>query len=84
MRVRQEIAAAAASLDRVDAVVFGGEIGADQPEIREAVAAGLVVLGVAGGLSTEQGQDRILSRAGAAVPVLLVHPREDLQIAVET
>jgi len=84
LRVRQEIAAAAASLDRVDAVVFGGEIGADQPEIREAVAAGLVVLGVAGGLSTEQGQDRILSRAGAAVPVLLVHPREDLQIAVET
>jgi len=32
--VRREIAAAATSLDRLDAVVFTGEIGWDQPEVR--------------------------------------------------
>ena len=83
-RVRQEIAAAAASLSRLDAVVFTGEIGADQPEIRESVAAGLSVLGLSGGLDPGQERDRVLSAAGAEVPVLLVHPREDLQIAIET
>lgn len=81
LRARQEIAAAATSLDRVDAVVFSGEIGADQPEVREAIAAGLAVLGVRSGLETTQQQDRILSADGTAVA--LVHPDEQRQIARE-
>lgn len=81
LRVRQEVAAAAALLPRLDALVFTGEIGADQPEIREAVCAGLPVLGLTGGLSTAQDEDGVVSRSG--VPVLLVHPEENLQIAAE-
>jgi acetate kinase len=81
LRVRQEIAAAAANLDRLDAVVFGGEIGADQPEIREAVSAGLSVLGLYGDLDPAQDKNRMVSTRG--VPVLLVHPDEQRQIAIE-
>lgn len=81
LRARQEIAAAAASLDRVDAIVFSGEIGADQPEVREAIAAGLGVLGVRPGLDEAQDTDHVLSTAGT--PVLLVHPDEQRQIARE-
>jgi acetate kinase len=79
LRIRQELAAAAMSLERIDALVFTGEIGADQPEVREAVCAGLPLLGIHGGLSTDQDTDRRLSVSG--IPVLLVHPREDAQIA---
>ncbi|WP_230313456.1 acetate/propionate family kinase [Nakamurella alba] len=81
LRVRQEIAAAAASLDRLDAVVFSGEIGADQPEVRELVAAGLPVLSVHGGLDTSQDEDHVISRGG--VPVLVVRPDEQRQLAIE-
>ncbi|MEO3743422.1 acetate kinase [Plantactinospora sp. B5E13] len=83
-RVRRELAAAATGLDRLDALVFTGEIGWDQPEVRHDVCAGLGLLGV--GLP-EQGNretDSIISAPGAAVPVLVVEPREDLQVAAET
>ncbi|MGY5883184.1 acetate/propionate family kinase [Modestobacter lacusdianchii] len=83
LRLRQEVAVAAASLDRLDAVVFTGEIGADQPEVREAVAAGLPVLGLREGLSTAQDVDAVVSPIGAQVPVVLVHPEEERQIAAE-
>jgi hypothetical protein len=43
------------------------------------VAAGLTVLGVAGGLDAAQDRDHVISRSG--VPVLLVHPDEQRQIA---
>jgi acetate kinase len=79
LRARQEIAAAAVSLSQLDAVVFSGEIGADQPEVRESVAAGLTVLGVAGGLDAAQDRDHVISRSG--VPVHHVHPAQQRQIA---
>jgi acetate kinase len=81
LRARQEIAAAATSLDRLDALVFSGEIGADQPEVREAISSGLGVLGIHAGLDPRQDQNRIISISG--VPVLLVHPDEQRQIALE-
>jgi acetate kinase len=82
LRARQEIAAAAVSLSQLDAVVFSGEIGADQPEVRESVAAGLTVLGVAGGLDAVQDRGHVIS--GSGVPaVLLVRPDEQRQIAQE-
>jgi acetate kinase len=81
LRARQEIAAAAASLSQLDAIVFSGEIGADQPEVRESIAAGLTVLGVAAGLDPAQDRDHAIS--GGGVPVLLVRPDEQRQIARE-
>ncbi|WP_256069777.1 MULTISPECIES: acetate/propionate family kinase [unclassified Streptomyces] len=85
---RRGIAAMAASLDRLDALVFTGEIGEDQPEIREAVCAGLRTLGPAGGLRVPVGGSQapaeLLSGPGAETPVVLVPTGEARQVAVET
>jgi acetate kinase len=83
-RVRRELAAAATSLDRLDALVFTGEIGWDQPEVRADVAAGLSLLGVPGDLVSETDGDGPISPPGAAVPVLVVRPREELQLCRDT
>lgn len=84
------IAAMAASLDRLDALVFTGEIGEDQPEVREEICTRLPVLGVRGGLSVpsekklrEDGACRI-DAPGTDVPVLVVATGETQQIAEET
>ena len=80
-RVRRELAAAAASLDRIDALVFTGDIGWDQPETAEAVAGGLGALGIAGGLSRTRDHDAVISPPGAKVPVLTLRSREELELA---
>jgi acetate kinase len=79
LRVRQEVAAAAACLPRLDALVFTGEIGTDQPEIREAVTAGLPVLGLRPGLDSGHDEDQVLAAGPPAV--VLVKTREELEIA---
>jgi acetate kinase len=82
---RRGIAAMAASLDRLDALVFTGEIGEDQPEVREDVCARLGVLGLGGGLlAPAPGRPRIVSSPGAAVPVVVVPTGETAQVARET
>ncbi|HEY0700545.1 MAG TPA: acetate kinase [Micromonospora sp.] len=83
-RVRREIAAAASSLDRLDALVFTGEIGWDQPEVREAVCAGLGQLGVPLPVHGNLDDDGLVGPADAAVGVLVVQPREELEIARQT
>jgi acetate kinase len=83
-RVRRELAAAATSLDRIDAIVFTGEIGWDQPEVRRDVCAGLGLLGVPLPVTGNLDHDGAISPADAAVPVLVVEPREELQIARDT
>ncbi|MGM1062012.1 acetate/propionate family kinase [Saccharothrix sp. Mg75] len=83
-RVRRELAAAATSLDRLDALVFTGEIGWDQPEVRADVVAGLSLLGVPADLVADPGGDGPVSPPGAAVPVLVVRPREELQLCRAT
>ncbi|WP_245900919.1 acetate/propionate family kinase [Prauserella shujinwangii] len=45
-RVRRELAAMSASLDRIDALVLTGAIGEHQPEVVQEVTAGLGVLGI--------------------------------------
>ncbi|MFJ7213526.1 acetate/propionate family kinase [Amycolatopsis sp. NPDC098790] len=80
-RARRELAAVAASLDRIDALVFTGDIGWDQPEVAEAVAGGLGVLGLRGGLSRNRERDAVISSSGARVPVLAVRSREELSLA---
>ncbi len=85
---RRGIAAMAASLDRLDALVFTGEIGEDQPEVREAVCAGLTTLGLTGGLRVPAGGSEapaeLLSDPGADTPVVLVPTGETRQVALET
>jgi acetate kinase len=82
--VRRGLAAMVASLSRIDALVFTGEIGWAQSEVRQAVCAGLRVLGVRGALANLAPgvDDGTVSTEG--VPVLAVRPREELQIASDT
>ncbi len=81
---RRGVAAMAASLDRLDALVFTGEIGEDQPEVREEVCAGLPVLGLAGGLralvAERPDRPEVVSGAGARVPVVVVATGEAQQV----
>lgn len=82
--VRRELAAEATSLDRIDALVFTGEIGWDQPEMREAVCTGLGILGVQSNLRGHRDEDGPLTVDGAGIPVLVVKPREELELAQST
>lgn len=77
-RVARELAAAATSLYRVDALVFTGEIGWDQPELREAITARLGQLGIRPAVSGNREDDGPAHVDG--VPVLVVKPREELQL----
>ncbi|MEV0388916.1 acetate/propionate family kinase [Nonomuraea sp. NPDC050643] len=82
-RVSREIAAAATSLERIDALVFTGEIGWDQAEVREAVCRRLGLLGVRPPAQGNRHDDGPVSAYDAAVPVLVVQVREELQLARE-
>jgi acetate kinase len=82
-RVRRELGAMAASLPKVDAIVFTGDIGLDQPEVVESVCGGLGILGIAGGLSRARGEDAVISPGTSKIPVLVVRSREELQLAAE-
>ncbi|TMR09259.1 acetate/propionate family kinase [Nonomuraea turkmeniaca] len=82
-RVSREIAAAATSLTRIDALVFTGEIGWDQPEVRAAVCRRLGLLGVQPPVSANRHEDGPVSAYDAAVPVIVVQVREELQLARE-
>jgi len=90
------IAAMAASLGGLDALVFTGGIGENAPTVRAEVARRLAFLGVAldadandsptpGGERTggDGAVDAAISAAGAAVATLVVHAREDHEIARE-
>lgn len=82
---RRGIAAMTASLDRLDALVFTGEIGEDQPEVREEVCAGLPALGLVGGLRAVVAErPEIISDPGARVPVVVVPTGEAQQVDLET
>ncbi len=82
-RIRREIAAAATSLDRIDAIVFTGEIGWDQPEVRAAICAGLRQLGITVPLDDATiDTDRIVTQP-PSTPVLVIEAQENLQLAIE-
>jgi acetate kinase len=78
-RAAAGIAAAATSLERIDAVVFTGGIGEHAGPLRAGIVVRLGVLGVAPIDTTENGKDRVL---GAGPPaVVRVEAREDLVMA---
>jgi acetate kinase len=83
-RLRSGIASMSAALGGVDALVFTGGVGEHNPGIRAHATAGLKFLGVAIDERLNAGagaEDREITAAGAPVRVLVIHAREDLEIA---
>ncbi len=84
----------AAAMDGLDVLVFTGGVGENAPRIRALACAGLGFLGIE--LDDASGADhppeaadgppagdREIGRPGAAVRVLVISAREDLEIAHE-
>ncbi len=83
-RARALLSGVVASLDRLDAIVFTGGVGENATEIRDGICDGLRLLGVTKPDPTiVLDADGVISGTSAAVPVLIVHAREDLEIARE-
>ncbi len=84
-RLRAAIAAMTASLGGLDALVFTGGVGEHAPVVRARAAEGLGFLGVElDPARNEAGpDDREIGADGAAVRVLVLAAREDLEIARE-
>jgi acetate kinase len=82
-RLRAGIAAMAAAMGGLDALVFTAGVGERAPQVRAAAAAGLGFLGVAldEGRNAAAEPDTDIGAAGAPVRVLVIHAREDLEIA---
>lgn len=84
--VKRWIGASAAVLGGLDALAFAGGIGENSRRVREAVCAGLGFLGV--GLDPDRNREPpetgIVSRDGAATPVVVVRTDEELVVARET
>ena len=87
-RLRAGIAAMTASLGGLDTLVFTGGVGERAPRVRALACEGLAFLGVeidplANDAAAGEA-DVAVSPAEAAVRVLVVPAREDLEIAVQT
>ncbi|MGI8904439.1 MAG: acetate/propionate family kinase [Solirubrobacteraceae bacterium] len=85
-RLRAKIAAMTAATQGTDALIFTGGVGERSPPIRAEACAGLGWLGV--NLDDHANAavghaDAEISAPGASVRALVVHAREDLQIAHE-
>ena len=76
-------AAMAASLDRIDALIFTGGVGENASEIVVAICSRLRTLGVPRVGAFRGGEDSVISTEQSAVAVLVIHAREDLAIAHE-
>ena len=82
-RLRSLIASMAAAMNGADAIVFTGGVGENAAQVRQAAANGLVFLGVEvdGALNSKIEGDGDVSASGAAVRTLVVHAREDVEVA---
>lgn len=84
-RLRREIGAVSASLDRLDALVFTGGVAEHQPGLLADLVNSLRLFDVAvDPVRARDSGDRVISPAGAAVPVLVITAREDLEMARQT
>jgi acetate kinase len=82
-RLQREIASLLPALPRLDALTFTGGAGEGEARLRADTCAGLGFLGL-GALSDESSpstEDRVVSHSGAMPVVLVIHAREDLEIA---
>jgi acetate kinase len=85
-RLRAQISAMVAALDGLDGLVFTGGAGEGSARLRRAACEGLGFLGVEVDAQRNEGDggdppDRVISPDGTAPVVLVVHAREDLEIA---
>ncbi len=82
-RLAAAIASMATAMGGIDALVFTGGVGESSARVRSAAASAVAFLGVEldPRLNDESKADGLLSEAGTVVPVVLVHAREDLEIA---
>jgi acetate kinase len=86
-RLRAAIAAMAAAAGGLDALVFTGAVGEGSDRVRTLACEGLAFLGVEiEGTGSEEplDGDADLTAPGASVRTLVIHAREDLEIARET
>jgi acetate kinase len=85
-RVRKMIGEYAAAMGGVDAVIFTAGVGENSPELREQFVKGLEFMGIT--IDPEKnkvrGEERIISKDGAPVKVLVIPTNEELMIALDT
>lgn len=86
-RIKKYIGQYAAEMGGLDAIVFTGGVGENSSEMREEACEGLEFMGVE--FDTEanagvRGTDKILSKAGSKVTVMVVQTNEELVIATDT
>ncbi|HEX2680280.1 MAG TPA: acetate/propionate family kinase, partial [Candidatus Dormibacteraeota bacterium] len=79
------IASMVAAMGGLDALVFTGGVGENAPDVRAAAVGGLRFLGVEidAGWNANVARDSDISAAGATVPTLVIHAREDVEVARE-
>jgi acetate kinase len=85
-RLRGSIAAMAAAMGGLDALAFTGGVGEGSATIRAGACEQLEFLGLAVDVSENAGGDgidRVISPLDAATAVLVLHAREDLEIAAQ-
>jgi acetate kinase len=85
-RLRASIAAMAAAMAGLDALAFTGGVGEGSAAIRAGACDGLEFLGLdvdSERNGSDEAGDRIISESDADKPVLLIHAREDLEIAAQ-
>jgi acetate kinase len=85
-RLRAKIGAMMTATQGADAVIFTAGVGENAPAIRSEACAGLQWLGVRIDENTNAsltGAEGDISAPGVAVRILVIHAREDLQIASE-
>jgi len=82
-RLRGAVAAMAAAMGGIDGLVFTGGVGEHAAEVRRRAGEGLGFLGVRVDAEANEaaGPDAVVSPPGAAVPVVVVAAREDVEIA---
>ena len=84
-RLRALIAGMAAAMNGTDAVVFTGGVGENAPAVRANAASGLRFMGLEldSALNERVEGDADISTAAATVRTLVVHAREDVEVARE-
>jgi len=85
-RLRAGVAAMAAAMGGIDGLVFTGGAGVGSSRLRRDTCGGLTFLGIALDEARNEGgdgapADRVVSRSDAVPAVLVVHAREDREIA---
>lgn len=85
-RVRKYIGSYAATLGRLDGIVFTAGIGENGPEVRELVCRGQETMGIEldPGANLVRGKEKVISTPDSRVSVLVIPTNEELMIARET